>query len=198
MKNCAAPISKGQKLLLKVLTCLWNQFLKCKTHATTAFLKNPNDADARTAMETELDALAQLINTNAAMKKLTVPNFVPYAYILSSDAQGYIEYDTSGEYEAYNGYDNIANTKQFIKLNIDECLQEAYQVIPFIYIGSSQTDGPQAGDTYTTQAMVTARAGCQGVSNIGFVTLAIQVDIDAFPFKTCPCGVRCGSSSSSH
>lgn len=203
MKNCPAPISKGQKLLLKVETCLWNQFLKCNTHATTAYLKNPNEpanADPPTpkftAMQTELNAYSDIINNHEALLRLSTPTFRAFAYIVAANAQGKIVYNTADD----DNSDHISDRKQFIKLNVDECLEEAYQVSPVLYVGESQVDGPQTNETFVAEAMIVARAGCQGVSNIGFVAFAIQVDIDAFPFKTCPCGAKCGKedSSSSH
>lgn len=191
MKNCAAPISKGQKLLLKVLSCLYRQFLECQTHATSAYLANPN-GDAN-AMETELNAYADIINNHAALVKLSLPTFKAYAYIVATDAQGNDFYSTA----ANAANDTYGYRKQLAKLNTDECLKEAYQVSPVLYVGVTQTDGPVADTTYVTEAMVAARAGCQGVSNIGFILFAIQVDIDAFPFKVCACGDQCGASSTS-
>lgn len=201
MKNCAAPISKGQKLLLKVLTCLWNQFLKCNTHATTAYLRNPNDVSGNPkedAMKKELNAYSDIINNHEALLRLSTPTFKAYAYIVAANAQGDFAYNTAPT--PYVGDQHIAHRKQFIKLNVDECLEEAYQVSPVLYVGDDQTNGPQNDKTYVTEAMIVTRAGCQGVSNIGFVAFAIQVDIDAFPFKTCPCGTKCGKedSTSSH
>lgn len=197
MKNCAAPISKGQKLLLKVLSCLYRQFLECQTHATSAYLANPNINANQTAMETELNAYADIINNHAALVKLSLPTFPAYARIIATNAQGMVAYDT-----AANGFeqgDELINSKQITKLNVDECLKEAYQVSPVLYVGPTVEviGGPIANETYVTEAMVVARAGCQGVSNIGFILFAIQVDINAFPFKVCPCGDQCGASSTS-
>jgi len=187
MKNCSAPIGKSQKLLLKVLSCLWKQFVVCRIPNTKIYFANPTSGNYAN-MKTELDAIEALIAISALLQTLNVPNTDDaVSQIIAANALGQVAY---GYTAAQNTYSNaIANTIQPINigtdktvqnLNVNECIETAVQVRPIF-----------VSEVINTQAVITGRTGCPGVSNTGFVMLGINVDITAFPFNTCQCADPC-------
>lgn len=202
MPNCSAPIAKTQKKLLRILNCLFQQYIVCQTPSTKAFFAAPSTATYAN-MSSELSGLAQVINATTLLAKLSTTSVYAKARIVAWDAAGHAAFDSQPS--ASNGYSNylnntVNNTKNFnsVKgaqvLNTDECAVNVYQVKPalshFSYTDSS------SNTLVITEASVVERAGCAGVSNTGFIALGIEVDITAYPFNACQCN-DCQSSSSS-
>lgn len=189
-KNCCVPVPAEQKTLLKVLTCLYEQYVKNQTPATDAYFTNPT-ADGYNAMKEELDAITSLINIYLDTNKTFVDasgNPAAQVDLWSSVAQGMVHYNSA---LAVNNFANaIANTlnvndvisnvgvlKTVQKLNLDECADKAYQVTPV-------TNAAEGNVNYT-QASLVERVGCPGVSNLGFLGMTLQVPIAIAEFNNC-------------
>lgn len=194
-KNCNAEIGKEQKLLLKVLNCLWVQYVSNRTGATKAYFKSPSQ-QGYDKMSNELSAIVNLLNNNNAVRTLdTTGGQVANAVILSAYANGAVAYDSAFDSE-FNDYAksgnidryNIGTQKPIQMLNLDECLSQSFQVRPYNNVpnsGDLNDDQLIIQPNWVTQAVVFERTGCAGVSNTGFVGLALEVDITAFPFNVC-------------
>lgn len=206
-KNATSRIPKNQVLLLKILKCLWNQYLVNQTPATTLFFASPSQANYN-IMLTELDALAAVINNlvNLSSSALVLPGLTataPLANIWSSNANGVIAFysalengvpadpvvpDTNdfrnfvdGSLTLNQGVMNTGSLRAVQKLNNDDSATEAYQVTPQL-----STDADLAAEnTFVTAATVVGRTGCPGVTNTGFVALQLEVDLPTFAFETC-------------
>ena len=197
-------IKKNQKLLLKILNCLWNQYITNRTTATKIFFANPNplstDVSGNTKytnMLNELTLFTNLINSNEALKVLSDldPSGIPaYARIIACDANGIVAVDTSSSTNTYDDYlantvnsTNQATNKNIQNLNVNECLSNSVQVKP---VKTSYPDSSVVPtNTFVTEASVSERSGCAGVSNTGFITLSIEANINVFCFNSCvsPC-----------
>lgn len=194
-KNCTPKIPKNQVLLLKILKCLWNQYLVAQTPATVAFFASPNGDDSSPPsgayynMVNELTPIAQIINNlvnlDSSCLKLPGVATLPTALIWAANANGVIAYNSTADNNTYGDFNNSAITleqgllnvgvlRPVQILNIDDCASEAYQVTP-VYNGS----------TAVTSATVVGRTGCAGVTNTGFIALQVNVDINYFSFETC-------------
>lgn len=192
-KNCSAPVGKNQKLLLKVLNCIWNQYVSKRTGATRAFFANPNLDDLvvpnkYTIMRDELFAIVGLLNNLEAVRKLDVPDVPAYARLLAIGADGTVAVDTAkplvdNTYVKFlaGSLGNYGTRKPIQELNVDECKVNTYQLKP---AKATPTRG-QAGNFWITEARVAERTGCAGVANTGFVAFSLEVNIDAFPFNIC-------------
>jgi hypothetical protein len=202
-KNCSAPVGKNQKLLLKVLNCLWNQYVSKRTVSTREFFANPNLDDVvipnkYTSMRDELFAIVGLLNNLEAVKKLNVSDVPAYARLLAIGADGAVAVDTSKPFldNTYANYiagtinSNYATRKPIQELNVDECKVNSYQLKP---AKATPTRG-QPGNFWITEARVAERTGCAGVANTGFVAFSLEVNIDAFPFNVCAdTSIGCGN-----
>ena len=199
-KNCSAKIEDSQKLLMKVLKCLWTQYVSNRTSATKAYLASPSKA-GYSLMAAELTAIGDLLNTNDAIVALNalvpvdgVPSYVNIssAYANGNIAYLYSDFNINPELNAnvYPGptEPNIGTTKSLQILNTDDCINQAYQVAP-----AQSHDSTQQSITWVTVATVVERSGCPGVSNTGFVTLSIEADNTAFAFNSCP-SINCAHS----
>lgn len=181
-KDCSAKISKQQKLLLKVLNCLWVQYVSQRTGATKAFFKSPSQ-EGYDAMAEELGHISGLLNSNDAVKKLDTNDVKASAEVISFYATGQCAYDSS-ELDVFNNYEASLNRvringgvqKPLQNLNTNECIEQSYQIRPY-YVSNNSN--------WVTQAIVVERTGCSGVSNTGFVGLALDVDINYYPFNVC-------------
>lgn len=188
-QNCCVPVPAEQKTILKVLTCLYEQYVQNQTPATDAYFANPT-SDGYDAMKDELDAITALINIYLATNKTFVDasgNPAAQVDLWSAVAQGMVHYNSAlGTSNIFD--DAIANTlnvndvisnvgvlKTVQKLNLDECADKAYQVTPV-----TNADGNNK-----TQASLVERVGCPGVSNLGFLGMTLQVPIADAPFNNC-------------
>jgi len=203
MPNCSAPIAKTQKKLLRVLNCLFQQYILCQTPSTKAFFAAPS-VSTYASMSAELGGLAQVINATALLAKLSTTAVTAKARILVCNAEGTVAYDSAltsadNTYPKYTlgtvNSSNFGTRKGIQQLNVDECAVNVYQVKP-TFSHFSLTDS-SSNKLVVTGAAVTERTGCPGVSNTGFLRLSIEVDITAYPFNACQCN-DCESSSSSH
>jgi hypothetical protein len=191
---CSVPVPTEQKDLLKVLTCLYEQYVHNQTPATDDYFTNPTQAKYA-AMKAELDAITVLINVYLDSNKTFVDssgNNVARVDLWDAVAQGMVHYN-SALADAVNNFPNaIANNlnvndvisnvgvlKTVQKLNLDECADKAYQVTP-VTNGNSRE-----GYTNNTQASLVERVGCPGVSNLGFLGMTLQVPIANAPFNNC-------------
>lgn len=196
-KNCSAPIQDSQRILLKVLTCLWKQYVLNRTPVTKAFLASPSPA-GYDLMVTELTAINALISSNDAINSLNalLPLGATPAYVnlFSAYANSNIAYNNS----RVNNYassvvgtlGNIGMSKPVQILNTDECVNIAYQVKPAVSVN------PLNLLNWVTEASIVERSGCPGVSNTGFIGVSLEVDIVTFPFNTCTlptCVSKCDS-----
>ena len=190
MKNCCVPVPTEQKRLLKVLTCLYENYVLNQTPSTDAYFANPTSV-GYTAMKQELDAINTLINNYLTTNKVFVDisgNNVAEVDLWSAVAQGMVHYNS--DVGASNTFTNAINNqisvngvisnvgvlKTVQKLNLDECADKAYQVTPVTNGTSSVND---------TQASLVERVGCPGVSNLGFLGMTLQVPIAGAPFNNC-------------
>ena len=191
-QNCSIPVPAEQKTLLKVLTCFYEQYVKNQTPATDDYFTNPTLA-RYTEMKKELDAITTLINVYLDTNKIFVDasgNNVARVDLWDAVAQGMVHYN-SALADTVNNFSNaIANginvndvisnvgvLKTVQKLNIDECVDKAYQVTPV-------TNAAEGNVNYT-QASLVERVGCPGVSNLGFLGMTLQVPIADAEFNNC-------------
>lgn len=192
MKNCTVPVPCEQKKILKVLTCLYENYIQNQTPATDTYFTNPTAA-GYDAMSTELNAINTIINLYLETNKIFVD--VSGANVARVDlwdavAQGMVHYnsalDSSNTFPeaianviTVNGViSNVGVLKTVQKLNHDECVDKAYQVTPVTSI---------IGEDFVnfTQASLVERIGCPGVSNLGFLGMTLQVPIANAPFNNC-------------
>lgn len=188
-QNCCVPTE--QKTLLKVLTCLYEQYVHNQTPATDAYFANPTLA-GYADMKDELDSITTLINIYLDTNKTFVDasgNTVARVDLWDAVAQGMVHYNSATD--ASNTFDkaiaNLINVNNVIinvgvlktvqKLNLDECADKAYQVTP-VTNGNSEE-----GYTNNTQVSLVERVGCPGVSNLGFLGMTLQVPIVVAPFN---------------
>jgi len=188
MKNCCVPVPAEQKKLLKVLTCLYENYIQNQTPATDAYFANPTAA-GYADMQTELDSINTIINIYIDTNKIFVDgsgNNVAQVNLWDAVAQGVVHYNSAlaGANTFTNAITNQININGVIsnvgvlktvqKLNLDDCADKAYQVTPV-------TDG---ADNFT-QASLVERVGCPGTSNLGFIGITLQVPIADAPFNNC-------------
>jgi len=187
-KNCTAKIPKNQVLLLKILKCLWNQYIVAQTPATTIFFASPSENNY-VNMNTELSGLSQIINNLITLDNscLNLPGnaTTPSATIWTANANGVIAYSSDasnnsianfqdGSLTLEQALSNVGVLRPVQILNIDTCATEAFQVSPVF-----------SGSAFVTTATVVGRTGCAGVTNTGFIALELSVDITYFCFETC-------------
>ena len=193
-EKCCAPLEKSQKLLLKILTCLWNQYVSNRTGSTKAFFASPTQI-LYDLMSSELTAIGTLLNANDAIVALNtlvpVGNAQTYVNIVSAYANANIAYlysSTTNSFTTSTG--TIGMSKPIQILNTDDCIPQAYQVCPAISLNVSTATGAtspsNSANTWVTVATVAERTGCPGVSNTGFIGLSIEVDLATFAFNSCP------------
>jgi hypothetical protein len=197
MKNCCVPVPTEQKKLLKVLTCLYENYIQNQTPATDAYFANPTAA-GYTAMNNELNAINTIINLYLDTNKIFVDgsgNNVAQVNLWDAVAQGMVHYNSALTNAGSNTFANaIANTitvnnvisnvgvlKTVQKLNLDNCADKAYQVAP-VTNGDGSIASPYVN---YTQASLVERVGCPGVSNLGFLGMTLQVPIADAPFNNC-------------
>ena len=186
-KNCSVPVPCEQKRLLKVLTCLYENYVLNQTPSTDAYFANPTSA-GYDAMDEELTAINTLINNYLNTNKVFVDisgNNVAQVDLWSAVAQGMVHFNTAADNNTFdNAINNAINVNGVIsnvgvlktvqKLNHDECAEKAYQVTPV----TNETSN-------VTQASLVERVGCPGVSNLGFLGMTLQVPIANAPFNNC-------------
>lgn len=186
-KNCCVPVPTQQKRLLKVLTCLYENYVLNQTPSTDAYLANPT-FEGYSAMTVELNAINTLINNYLETNKVFVDisgNNIAHVDIWSAVAQGMVTYNSAVDNNTFeNAVENLITVNDVItnvgvlktvqKLNFDECTEKAYQVTPVIN-----------DEENFTQASLVERVGCPGVSNLGFLGITLQVPIANAPFNNC-------------
>lgn len=192
MKNCIVPVPCEQKKLLKVLTCLYENYIKNQTPATDAYFANPTAAGYDN-MKDELDAINTIINLYLETNKFFVDTSgsnVAQVDLWDAVAQGMVHYNSnsSADNTFTNAIENTINVNGVIsnvgvlktvqKLNDDECVDKAYQVTPVTNVVNLTTEN-------VTQASLVERVGCTGVSNLGFLGMTLQVPIADAPFNNC-------------
>jgi hypothetical protein len=210
-KNCSAKIERSQQLLLKVLNCLWTQYVSNRTSATKAYLASPTPV-GYVLMASELKALGDLLNTNDSIKALDAlivlggtPTYVNLSAVYASGVVAYLYSAPLGQ-NTYPGpgipVGNelpiiVGSLKVFQILNTDECVPQALQVKPSVSLNpANYINQVTPAPVWVTEAIVAERSGCAGVSNTGFVGLSIEADITAFSFNTCPT-LNCANSKCS-
>lgn len=190
-KKCCIPVPSEQKRLLKVLTCLYENYVLNQTPSTDAYLVNPT-SDGYASMEEELNAISTLINNYLNTNKVFVDisgNNIAQVDLWASVAQGMVHYNSAVDNNSFvnaienmiyiNGtISNVGVLKTVQKLNIDDCVEKSYQVTP---VTNSNGDS----SVNVTQASLVERVGCQGVSNLGFLGMTLQVPIANAPFNNC-------------
>lgn len=196
MKNCCVPVPTEQKRLLKVLTCLYENYVLNQTPSTDAYFANPTQ-DGYDAMKEELDAINVLINNYLNTNKVFVDasgNNVANVDLWSAVAQGMVHYNSvsgpfantftnaiANQIKVNTVISNVGVLKTVQKLNLDECADKAYQVTP-VTNGTGTGANPFVN---VTQASLVERVGCPGVSNLGFLGMTLQVPIAGAPFNNC-------------
>lgn len=178
-KNCCAPIGKHQKILLKVLNCLWNKYIEGNINNTKTYLASPSEENYDN-MVSELESYGNILNNSDTIKILNelIPDggFLTYINIAAIYANGDIAYLYSAKGPVEQ---NLGTTKTIQVLNTDECIDRSYQIKP------SLSTKPEFDNVWITEAILTERAGCAGVSNTGFISISIEADIAVFPFNPC-------------
>ena len=148
-------------------------------------------------MAAELAALGDLLNTNSAINSLNslvapggTPTYVNLSAVYSTGVVAYLYSATTNVYPAVNisGLPIPVGSLKVVQiLNTDDCVPQAFQVKPTVSFNPANYENQSApAPVWVTEAMVAERSGCAGVSNTGFVILAIEADITAFQFNTCP------------
>lgn len=199
MKKFSDPVSSKQKTLLKVLTCLYENYILNQTPATDVYFLNPT-SDNYEKMKSELDAIRTILNlylgSNEVFKDASGNVVQANVELWSAVAQGMVHYNSATNTENNTFENAVANNvtvndvisnvgvlKTVQKLNIDDCISKAYQITPII--------GKEGN---YTQASLVERVGCAGVSNLGFLGMTLQVPIDEAPFNNCyvaNCDTKC-------
>jgi hypothetical protein len=198
-KNCNAKIGSEQKILLKILNCLWNQYVNGRTPKTVAYLAAPSEAGFN-EMKDELDAIQVLIAGTKLITKLQdlitgVSTANVFSGLASVYANGAVAYSTTSIVllTYIESVDNYASktiefdNKLTNQLNVYELQQTAEQVAPETSQNpeNSPVDPETTPLTWVTAATIAGRSGCSGVSNTGFISLRIEANLASFPFKTC-------------
>lgn len=165
-----------QKKLLKVVGCLWNQYIVNRTPLTDQFFAEPT-TDNYSLMVNELNSINTLIGQSPAIASLDDNTQVR---IIAADAAGDIFYSSNLSSTLLDG--TVYNEKNIQRLNTDECLQTVYQVRPTFIVDTSNNNEVSS---QTTEVMVSKRTGCNGVSNTGFLSLYVNVSIENYPFNSC-------------
>lgn len=195
--NCSISVPCEQKKLLKVLTCLYEQYVLNQTPSTDAYFANPTQLGYN-AMIQELNAINTLVNGYLDANLIFVDisgNNVARVDLWASVAQGNLHFNSQLTPLAQNTFEGalqnnifvnevISNTgvlKTVQKLNNDECAAKAYQVTPV----TNFLNSPAGEYVNETQASLVERIGCPGVSNLGFLGIFIQVPIANTPFNKC-------------
>lgn len=190
MKNCCVSVPAEQKKILKVLTCLYENYVHNKTPSTDAYFTNPTEAGYND-MNSELNAINTIINlyleTNGNFVDVSGNN-IARVDLWDAVSQGMVHYnsalDVSGntfanaianEINVNDVISNVGVLKTVQKLNTDDCAEKAYQVTP---VTSTE-------NINYTQASLVERIGCPGVSNLGFLGMTLQVPIADAPFNNC-------------
>lgn len=211
MTQQSSNIRKKQKLLIKVLTCLWTQYVSNRTGASKTFFSFPS-SEHYDSMTKELNALGTLLNNNDAIKSLDIEDGTSaFVNIFSAFANGVVAYNyandvnTTSDGLTANTYQNaltgdiinsnialdgnVFGLKNIQNLNTDETILQSMQLKPAL---SQNPDyKPNYGAVipvlprWVTEASVAERIGCAGVSNTGFVSMSIEVDLEHFPFNAC-------------
>jgi hypothetical protein len=192
MTKCSTEISHNLKTLLKILTCLWNQYVVNNIPYTQTYQANPNEFNYNN-MIVELDSIYSLISNNQILNNLKnhceedVEKFV-FTSLVVSNANGDVQYmnsnDCSGNQNSWvnavtnNIASKISGDKYIVRLNNDECLKTSYQISPFVL----NCDG---NFTPATKAIISSRSGCAGIANTGFVSLALYVNPECYPVPSC-------------
>lgn len=194
--KCSVPVPCEQKDILKVLTCLYEQYVLNQTPSTDAYFTNPT-SNGYTFMVEELDAITILINNYLQTNKILVNaegNNIARVDLWSAVAQGMIAYNSDGvsantftnaidnNIAVNNVITNVGVLKTVQKLNSDECAEKAYQITPVTNRLPSVSDPVYANNT---QASLVERIGCAGISNLGFLGMTLQVPIANAPFNNC-------------
>lgn len=192
MKNCCVHVPCEQKKILKVLTCLYENYIKNQTPATDAYFANPTSA-GYTDMNSELNAINTIINLYLETNKIFVDvsgNNVAQVNLWDAVAQGTVHYNSAlhDDNTFTNAIENVININGVIsnvgvlktvqKLNLDDCVDKAYQVTPV-----TNVDGDIIVNVI--QVSLVERIGCSGVSNLGFIGMTLQVPIVDAPFNNC-------------
>ena len=178
---CAPPC---QKKLLKIVSCLWKQYIVNRTSQTDAYFANPDDINYR-LMVSELSSCQNLLRISPAINSLDASGNHINVAIITADAEAYIAYnsdDISGNTFLNASEQNLgteANEKNIMKLNVDECLETVYQVRPAF----------DKNGVACTEVIISERTGCNGVSNTGFISLLVQVSLENYPFNYCSTGL---------
>ena len=195
MKNCTVSVPCEQKKILKILTCLYENYIKNQTPATDTYFANPT-ADGYAAMKSELNAINTIINIYIETNKIFVDvdgNNVARVDLWDAVAQGMVHYNSAltdnNTFAAANDntlkvntvISNVGVLKTVQKLNIDECADKAYQVTPV----TNSVDNDAEPYVNVTQASLVERIGCHGISNLGFLGMTLQVPITNTPFNNC-------------
>jgi hypothetical protein len=201
-KNSSSSISKQQKILLKVLNCLWVQYVSNRTNGVKVFMANPSEETYEIAKD-ELNAIAFLIHSNPGLKSLDIPlKKKTIGKLIASLPDSTVAIDTSKnppfntflefENRAFESTADKEGVRKTIEiLNNNENINQAYQFRPqitkFLDANNNLTN------IWVTQVAISERTGCAGIANTGFVTFAIEVDIEAYPFNIClnP-SIQCG------
>jgi len=214
----SAEISKAQKRLLKIVNCVFQQYVVCKTPATQIFFANPQDTlepntlslPYYTNMKSELTAIQATIQSLPVIMSLSTNLVLVQTRIVAWNAAGVVAFDSS-KIAADNTYakfvadtvntDNFNVLKGSQVLNTNEAAMLAYQIKPSLScVPLHGTHGVNSIDTlWTTEASVYERIGTNGPSNTGFLRLSVEVDITAYPFNPNTCGncIGAGDDSSS-
>lgn len=182
MSNCSAPISKNQKKLLKILTCLFNQYVFCHTPATKSFMADPSNLSLASNMATELNGILGSINASPYFKSLSTVNVLAFARIVVYGADGVLSFDSAQGENPLSTF-NFGTLKGTQMLNTNECQNVVYQIKPATYTNPASSMFGQV----ITEASAYERIGCAGVSNTGFLRLSVEVDIECYPFNPCQC-----------
>ena len=200
MTKCSVDLSCNSKLLLKVLTCLWNQYVKGHIQFTQLYQAEPS-ADGYVDMLQELEAIFASVKNNFALRKLDLcpGQNSTYVELIVSDVYGDVVYYNTDAPVTFDSNSNtfanaatadivpfsLGTNKPVQRLNVDECLENAYQINP-----EYLTDG--SGNYYSaTSATIVGRTGCAGVANTGFIELTLIVDNTCFPVPSCVKGNCC-------
>ena len=192
-KKCNSKINVSQTLLIKVMLCLWKQYVSNRTGATKAYMASPTDMKY-TLLVNELNGIGHLLNSNEAILALNEykpeclaeedapepkPTFVDISVAYMNNVLAYQYSDPSNN--TFIPSSKLSdNSKIITKLNTNECLTEAYALYPKI-----SSDPDDMSKPWITSANVGERTGCCGTSNTGFIFMTIEVDINNFPFNGC-------------
>lgn len=209
-------ITKAQKRLLKIVNCVFQQYVVCKTPASQAFFIAPSSS-LYDNMYNELTAIKATINNLAviqAIQDLDLVRIVAYtadgslAYDSNSPANStwaifntYGAINVSVRFTATSSNGQVTTATGIFKQNANYAVRKPTQVLntnESAMLAFQIKPSATSNSTWDNEVSVTERLGCNGPVNTGFLRLSIEVSQTTYPIIVNNCAGNCLDDSSSY